>query len=336
MTTGDKMNTRRDFISAVSAAPLLLAVSAPATHAQARYPNKPIRWIIPNTAGSPNDVIARKLAEPLGQDLGVPVIVENKPGASQTIGAAEVARSAPDGYTFMFSIADPLVGALATVKSLPYNPRKDFTFITKVGAASAVLVANPSVKANNLVELIAQSKAANTPLSFGSWGPGTFPSQIMTELSQKAGVKFIEVAYKGSVPAMQDVMGGHVSLTYLAAFLAAPLAAQGKLKILANPAPRRSPLAPNAPTFAESGYNSFIFNYQLWVGLTGPAGMDTAIRDRMAQAIQKALRDPGFIKFMGDIGFTVIGSTPAEFESDYRAEVEVVPKLIRESGVVPE
>lgn len=331
------MSDRRQFISAGSALSLALLCGAGPAHAQpAKYPNRPIRWVLPSPAGSPLDAVARKLAETMAPGLGVPVIVENKPGGAATIGAAEVARSAPDGYTFMFSVADPLIGALAAVKAMPYDPRRDFSFISKVATSGPVLVVNPSVKANTLAELLAELKATKAKLSYGSWGPGSMPSQVIESMAQQAGVVLNEVPYKGAPPALQDLLGNHVAMTMIAPHLAAPLAAERKLKILAVVSPRRSALLPNVPTFAESGFNSFVFTNEIWVGLTGPAKIDDAVRDRMVQAVQAALRDVAFSKFMGDIGFAIVGNSPAEFEKEYRAEVDIVPRLMRERGVVPE
>lgn len=329
------MSNRRQFMAASGALSLTLALTDP-SRAQAKYPSKPIRWVVPTPAGAPQDSIARRLAETVSRVLGVPVIIDNKPGGSGTIGAAEVARAAPDGYTFMFSVADPLIGALAVLKSLPYDPRRDFTFVTKVANSGPILVANPSIKASNLPELIAELKAGNNKMSYGSWGPGTMPTQVLEAMAQQAGVGLTEVAYKGAPPALQDLLGGHVALTFVAPHLVVPLAAERKVKPLAVVSARRSALLPNVPTFAEAGFNGFVFTNEIWVGLTAPAKMDVAIRDRMTQAVQMALREPVMSKFLSDTGFLVVGNLPAEFEKEYRAEVDVVPRLMRERGVVPE
>ena len=330
------MTNRRHFIAAGGVTLLALALGSPAAMAQAGYPSKPIRWVVPSPAGSPIDSIARKLGESVARRLGVPVIIDNKAGAAGSIGAAEVARSAPDGYTYLFTVGDAVVGALAVVKSLPYDPRRDFTFISKVASNGPVLVAHPSVKASKLSELIAEMKATRAKPVYGSWGPGTLPVQVMESMARQAGVTFTEIPYRGSPPALQDLLGNQVGMTFTSPNVAAPLITEGKLKALSVVGPRRSPLLPNVQTFAEAGFAGFVFTNEIWVGLLGPAKLDRAIQDKMAETVHATVREPALQKFLGDTGFTAIGNSPAEFEKEYRAEVEVVPRLLRELGVTPQ
>ena len=329
------MTNRRLFTAAGSMLALSLALASQMALAQAPYPSKPIRWVIPSPAGSPVDSIGRKLGQSVAKRLGEPVVVDNKPGAVGTIGAAEVARAAPDGYTFMFCVGDPLIGALAVLKSLPYDPRSDFSFISKVAANGPMLMANPSVKANNLPELIAQLKASGEPLSYGSWGPGTLPTQVMETMAKQAGVKLLEVPYRGSPPALQDVLGNQIAMTFVSPLVGAPLIAQGKLKPLAVVS-HRSTVLPNVGTFAEAGFTSYVFNNEIWVGLLGPAKMEPAIRDKMAEAVRASLQESDMKDFLTNAGFAVIGNSPAEFEKEYRTEVEIIPKLISDLGVKPQ
>ncbi|MGD9942462.1 MAG: Bug family tripartite tricarboxylate transporter substrate binding protein [Burkholderiaceae bacterium] len=330
------MKDRRQFINAAGAVMLAGALQPGAAAAQSRYPSKPVRWIVPFPPGSPVDSVARRLGDAVARVLGVAVVVENKPGGGGTIGAAEVARAAPDGYTLLVAIPDPLVSAMAVHKGLRYDPRKDFSFISKISANGPVLVAHPGVSADSFSALVAQAKAQGTEFSYGSWGPGSLPMQLMQSVARQAGVKFQEVTYAGSPPAMQDLLGGRIDMSLTAPHLAAGLIASGKIKALASLGSSRSPLLPTVQTFAEAGFPGFVFTNYIWIGLLGPAGMESAVRDRMAQAVQLALQGPAMRDFLGQNGFMPIGSTPAQFEQEYRTEAEVIPGLIRELGVVPQ
>ena len=326
------MLTRRHLLTAAGALPLLMGLGV---LAQAKYPAKPIRIVVPSPAGSPIDAVARKLGDSLSRRLAVTVLVDNKPGAAGSIGAAEVARAAADGYTLLFTVNDPLVGVLATMASLPYDPLKDFSFITKVAVSGPVLAAHPSVKANNLSELVAEIKAGARH-NYGSWGPGSLPMQVMESFAQQAGIKITEVSYRGGPPALQDLLAGQIQSTFLAPHLAPPLIADGKIKVIALVGKKRSTLLPNTQTFAEAGFNSFIFTNEIWVGLTAPAKLDRSIQDQLANAVRASLQEPELHKFLIDIGFAIVAKTPDEFAKEHQAEVAVVPGLIRKLGVTPQ
>ncbi|MDM0033443.1 tripartite tricarboxylate transporter substrate binding protein [Variovorax sp. J22P271] len=330
------MLNRRRFVMGGSALPLSLALGLPPSFAQTPYPAKPMRWLVPSPAGSPIDAIARKLAEILVPRLGQPIVIDNKPGAVGSIAAAEVARASADGYTLLFTTADALIGALAVLKSLPYDPRKDFAFISKVASNGPVLVAHPSVKASNLPELIAGIKGGTVPDAYGSWGPGTLPAQVMESMARQAKVKLTEVPYRGSPPALQDLLGNQIGLTFTGPNVAAPLIADGKIKALAVVGPKRSPLLPDVQTFSEAGFKGFVFTNEIWAGLLAPAMVPSAVRDQLAQAVQAAVREPALQKYLAEAGFAALGNTPAEFAQQYAAEVAVVPPLIREMGVAPQ
>lgn len=327
------MLNRRRLITATAAVPLSLLATGQAGWAQAAYPSKTVRIVVPSPAGSPIDAVARKLGDSLSRRMGVPFIIDNKAGAAGSIGAAEVARAAPDGYTYLFSVNDPLVGVLATMVGLPYDPSRDFSFITKVGASGPALVVHPSVKANTLAELVADIKAGARH-AYGSWGPGSLPMQVMESFAQQAGVKITEVPYRGGPPALQDLLAGQIQSTFLAPHLAPPLIADGKIKAIAVAGKNRSTLLPNTQTFAEAGFAGFIFTNEIWVGLTAPAKLNKAIQDQMAGAVRASLREPELTKFLTDIGFAIVANSPEEFAKEHQAEVAVVPALIKKLGVV--
>ena len=279
------------------------------------------------------DGIARRLAQSVSLRLGAPVVVENKTGASGTIGSAEVARAKPDGYTLLFSTDGPLITALATMKSLPYDPRKDFTYLAKVASNGPVLVAHPSVGANSLKELVEELKASGKSMIYGSWGPRTLPVQVMHSAAAQAGV--IQRRLRGSPPALQDVLGDHIKLTFTAPHLAAPLVTDGKLKALAVVGSNRSDVLPAVQTFEEQGLKGFVFTNETWVGLMGPAGLGSAVRQKLGGG--RARRDAGAgVQILGGFRLQRRKGRFGEFAREYHAAVEVIPKLIREAGVVPE
>lgn len=265
----------------------------------------------------------------------MPIVIDNKPGASGTIGAAEVARATADGYTLLLSVGDPLVSAQATMK-IPYDPVRDFRFISKVAASGPMLIASKTVKANNLAELIVEAKGAKTSLSYGSYGPGSFPQQILETLARETGIKLTEVPYRGSPPALQDLMAGQLDLTFTSAIQAAPLISEGRIKALAVIGDQRNAVLPKIETFAEVGFSSFVFRNKVWVGLSGPAALTDTVVQEMAAAVQAAAREPAFTKFLADTGFDLIANSPAQFLQDNRAELAVIPALIRKLGVTPQ
>ncbi|SEB25589.1 tripartite tricarboxylate transporter substrate binding protein [Variovorax sp. YR216] len=328
------MLTRRQLIAA-SASLVPLGLTAP-VRAAAPYPSKPVRFVVPAPAGSPVDTIARKLGDAVARDLGATVVIDNRPGAMGSIGAAEAARSPADGYTFLFTLADPLVSATVMIKSLPYKPATAFSPITKVAVGiGPMLVARPGLKANNFSELVALAKTG-TPLSYGSWGPGTTPVQIMESAARQAGVQFREVPYRGSPPALQDLLGDSIDTTFLAPFVAAPLIAEGRIKALATVGTKRPASLPGVQTFPEAGFSSFVFTNCLWVGLLAPAGTDEAIQRRVGDSVRKAVHGDEFGKYLTSISFDPVGNSAAEFRQDIDKEAQVIPALLRELGLQPQ
>ncbi|MEO7242197.1 MAG: tripartite tricarboxylate transporter substrate binding protein [Variovorax sp.] len=317
------------------AACLLAAALPVSVLAQNAYPDKPIRIIVPLPPGSPVDTIGRKLAESMSAKLGTPVIIDNKPGAALTIGAAEVARAKPDGYTLLLTVAEPLVSAVATMK-ISYDPQRDFRLISKVAASSTgpLLVASAKVKANNLPDLVKEAKASANPMSYASFGPGSYPQQMMETLAKQTGAKFNEIPYKGSPPALVDAMAGNIDLTFSSIDQAKSQIQAGQIKAIAVAS--KSALLPNVGTFSEAGFDNFVFRNKPWIGLVGPAGLPDAVAQKLLDAAQAAAKEPSMVSFLTSIGFDAVGGTPAQFQQDYQAEFAVVPDLIRSLGVKPQ
>ncbi len=297
------------------------------------YPSKPIHWIIPVPPGSPVDVIGRKVAEAVAAKLKAVIVVDNRAGASGTIGANETAKAAPDGYTLLFSVSDPFTNAISLLKSPPYDPRTAFKYISKVVDDAPMLVATSNVKATTLKDLIAESKSSD--LSYGSFGPGSFPQIIMEALAKETGAKFQLVQYRGVPAAMQAILNNEVPLTFANVAQVRAQIADGKLKPIAAVG-RRSAVLPNVPTFAEAGIDDPIFRNTIWLGLAGPAGLPPAIVDKTHAALKEALAEPALQGFIAATGFAIVGNSPADFEREVVAQFVAVDRLIKERGIVGE
>lgn len=325
------MTNRRNFLAIAGAWPVLASV-ARAALATPPYPSRPIRVIVPQSAGSPVDIVARKLAEVVSPHIGVPVIVDNRTGASGTIGTAEAARAAADGYTMLVTAGEPLVSGPAVMK-LPYDADRDFKYISKlaVSTSGSVLVASPSIHVSGVPELLTLAKSSAAPLSYASFGPGSFPQLILESIARQAKLKFTEVPYKGSPPALQDVIAGNVQLGVFSVLQSEPFINAGKLKPLAIVG--KSSRLPDVQTFAQAGFDRFIFQNKPWVGLMGPAALPADVVHRWTRAITSAEENPGFRKAVSDAGFDAFGNSPEQFAAEYRSEAAAVRRLVKELGV---
>jgi tripartite-type tricarboxylate transporter receptor subunit TctC len=316
--------------SAFLRAALFAAMSLPFAGFAAPYPAKTIRFVVPYPAGGPLDAVARLLAQKVSDSVRQPIIVDNKPGAGGNIGADIVAKSPPDGYTL-------LMGAVAThainptlYASIPYDAAKDFIPITQIGSTPNVLVVNPSVPATNVREFIAYAKANPGKLNFGSGSTGSAGHLAGELFKAMAGVEMTHVPYKGAAPAMNDLIGGQVQLMFdnLASSLAQVRA--GKIRALAVTTAKRSPLAPDLPTIAESGLPGFDIN--TWFGLFVPAGTPHDVVERLHDEFTRALASPEVREKMLALGAEPVGSTPSEFAAYIRSEGEKYARIIKASG----
>lgn len=323
------MTTRRDAMALGLTSACMWAAPARAQDAAGRYPTKPIRLLAPFPPGAPFDAVARKLAEAMAVKLGVAVLVDNKPGAAGSLGANEVARSPADGHTLLITISDPLVTTPATLK-VPYDPRRDLAPISKIASSAPVLMVNVALKSTSLRELVEEAKAAKQPLSYGSFGPASFPQLVMESFGRKAGVKFTEVPYRGAPPAVQDLLGNQINLAFTSPGQAAQLLPQGKVRVLAAMGASRSPVFPNVPTFGESGFDSYFARRDSWLGLLGPAGLPAAIVGKLGDTVRAIVREPDFAKWLAGLDFTAVAGTPEQFRAELDSELHTVTKFIRE------
>jgi len=303
--------------------------TAAVAHAQ-QWPAKPVRFVVPFAPGGTTDILARTIGEKLALALGQPVIIENKPGAGGSVGAEYTAKAAPDGYTIMGGTISTHAINASLYKSLPYDPVKDFAPITLVARVPNMLVVNPEVPAKNVAELIALMRANPAKYTFASSGNGTSQHLSGELFKTMAGVEMQHIPYKGSPPALQDVVGGQVTMTFDNITTAWPLAKGGKLRALAVTTAKRSSVAPEVPTLAESG----LAGYEVgsWQGVFAPAGTPPEIVKRLNAEIVKIIRMPDVNEKLTALGAEPVGNTPEEFGTLVRAEVGKWADVVKKSG----
>jgi len=310
-----------------------LAAIAPAARAQA-FPNKPIRLICPFPPGGAVDIASRAIATELSKTIGQQVNVENKPGAGGNIGGIEAVRSAPDGYTLFMTTSGIQAINPALYAKMPFDPNKDLTPVSALVSLSNVLVVHPSVKANSVAELIALLRAQPGQLTFASSGSGTSIHMSAEMFKQIARVDMVHVPYKGSAPALTDLLGGQVNLMFDNIPSALPHIRSGKLRALATTGARRDPTLPELPTIAESGVTGY--ESGVWFGLAAPAGTPRDIVSRVADEAIKGTRSPEFIKRMTELGYVIIGAGSDTMAEMNRAEVARWGPIVRASGAKAE
>ncbi|OZI32447.1 ABC transporter substrate-binding protein [Bordetella genomosp. 10] len=306
----------------------VLAATIPSVSAAA-YPDKPIRLIVPFAPGGGTDILARIVAARMGTALKQTVVVENVAGASGTIGAAKVARSAPDGYTLLVGVSGTQVIAPATFPHLPYVPLKDFVAISRIAYGGNILVANPSFPAHNLEELISLAKKPGGDFAYGSWGVGSGGHLAGISINVAANVKLRHVPYKGAGPLMSDVIGGVLPLGMSDPTTALALIKAGKLRALAVSGAERSPALPHVPTFAESGVP---LKLDIWFGLFAPAKTPEPIVELLEKAAQEAASDPEVKAKVAEFGMRGDWTPRAAFTDQMRAETRIWADLVKATG----
>jgi tripartite-type tricarboxylate transporter receptor subunit TctC len=308
-----------------------IALASIATLAQAQaWPSKPIKWVVPFAPGGTTDILARTVGEKLAVALGQPVIIENKPGAGGGVGAEYTAKAAPDGYTIMGGTISTHAINASLYKDLPYDPVKDFVAITLIARVPNMLVVNTAVPAKDVKELIALLKANPNKYSFASSGNGTSQHLSGELFKSMSGTEMQHIPYKGSPPALQDVMGGQVTMTFDNITTAWTLAKAGKLRALAVTTAKRSSIAPDVPTLAESGLPGF--EVGSWQGVFAPAGTPPAIVKRLNAEIVKALNLPDVREKLGALGAEIVADSPEEFSALVKSEVVKWADVVKKSG----
>ena len=297
----------------------LLALCASASHGQDRYPNRPVKIIVPTPAGGPVDVVARLTAQYLSGTIGQSVVVDNRPGAGNTLGSKEAARAEPDGYTLLYSSVSGLILSPLIQKDPGYDPITSFAPIAPVGTGTTILVVHPSFPAKTVQELVAYAKANPGKVNFSSGGVGVLPHMIGEMFKSRAGIDIVHVPYRGGGPSIQDVVAGNIQMTFEGIGVLLPLVRAGKLRMLATVSPKRLPEMPDVPTMEETGYPGFVS--QSWTGLLAPANTSPDIVNRLNAQINDALRDKAFVDSLAKLGADPLGGSPQEFAALIKADI---------------
>jgi tripartite-type tricarboxylate transporter receptor subunit TctC len=311
---------------------LCCAVAAGAATAQ-QYPSKTVRFIVPQTAGSATDTVARGIAVRLAERFGLPVVVENRAGASGIIGAELVAKAPPDGHTILIVSATHTVNP-SLRRSLPFDPVKDFAPVTLATSQSYMLLAHPSLPAKNVRELVALAKARPGQIDYAATAIGSLGHLAFELLNVTAGIKLSLVPYKGVSPALADLLGGHVSVLFLTVVSGTPQVRAGRLRGLAVSGAKRSPIAPDIPTVAESGFPGF--EVSGWYGILAPANTPAAVVIRLNSEMVAILQSPEMRERLAADGSEAVGSSPQQFGDQLKSEIAKWGKVVSAAGIQPE
>ncbi len=310
-----------------------LVATGPTLAQGVAFPTQPIRLVVGFPAGGASDVAARAIASQMTTQLGQQVIVENKPGAASNIGAEFVAKSKPDGYTLLLgTISTSINGSL--YKNLNYNPSTDFVAISQIASTAFLLVSNPNSPYKTVADIIAAAKKAQGTSQlpdYATAGNGS-GSHLFTELfASMAGIKLNHIPYRGAAPAVADVMGGQVPITFDNILTTLAQTKSGKLHAIAVSTKTRSSVAPEIPTIAESGVPGY--DATAWFGIFAPKGTPAPIVKKLAESIQAAVRTPTVTEVLLKSGAEPVGSTPAEFDAFYKAEVAKWAQVVKNANV---
>src|SRR5471030_1962334 len=309
----------------------LAAIAANGSSQADEWPSRPVRAIIPLSPGSAADIIPRIVFEQLSAQLGQPIIVENKPGASGTIAARAVAMADPDGYTLLAHSSAHII-APSTVANLPYDPIKDFVAVAPLGNLPNVLVISPSKNIKTVQELVALGKTR--PITFGSIGVGSPIHLTMERFRISAGFQEQAIPFKGAPEALLEVMTGRVDVYYSPVTAALPFIRDGKLLALAVSSPTRSPTLPDVPTTLESGYPNS--DYRFWIGVFAPVKMPRDIVNKLNAEIQKAVQMPGVADKLTKLGVQPMTMNTGEFDKFVKDELKINAELAKAAGLTPQ
>lgn len=306
-------------------------MAATSTHAQDAYPRKPIRFVVPWPPGGASDLIARLIGQKMSESMGQPVVIENRPGAGGMIGSEVVARSAPDGYTMLYGSTGPNAMNASLYKKMPYDPVKDFTPVTQVNVLPLVLMVNPGVPATSVKELIALAKSKPGQINYGSVGKGSAHHFAGEMFKSMAGIDIVHVPYKGSAPALLDLIAGRIQMHFDTIPAAAAHIKAGTVRAIAISSAQRASMLPDLPTVAEAGLPGYEMN--AWQTVVVPAGTPTAVVNRLNQEIHKAMSTPEMRDRLAEMGAIVIMNSPEQEEARVRNEVAKWAKAVKDSGM---
>ena len=326
-----RMHRRRFGALGLSA---LAAASLPAL-AQGQWPTgRPITWVVPYPPGGTTDILGRAIAQRLGASLGTTVIVDNKAGATGTIGSGFVARSAPDGYTLLGTSIGPQAIVPNLLQKMQYDPVGAFAPVTLIGTIPHVLVVGAAQPMRTVADLVAQAKARPEELSFASGGSGTILQMQGELLRLQTGTRMTHVPYKGDTPAIQDVLAGHTSFMFAPVAAALPHIQGGQLRALAVTSAARLKALPDVPTMGQAGFKDFVV--EQWQALYAPAGTPAAVVQKLNAEVVRHLKDPEIAAMADKLGVTLVGSTPQQLADTQKADLAKWAKVIKDAGIKPE
>jgi tripartite-type tricarboxylate transporter receptor subunit TctC len=314
------------------AAAIASALPGPA-HAQT-YPTRTVTLVIPFAPGGSNTVVGRAIADKIGELLGEKIVIDNRPGAGGTVGTRAVAKSEPDGYTLLLSFTGTMAIAPSLYKNVGYDPRRDFAPIGMIGNAPNSLVVHPSFPAKTLAEFVAYAKANPGKVNFGSAGAGTVSHITGEYFAASAGIKLVHIPYKGTGPALTDLLGGHIPMAFAPIPASHANVSAGLLRALAVTSTARSSLLPDVPTVAESGFPGF--DASLYYGLVAPAGTPRAVIDKLNKALRGALASDEVKKQLGLDGTEITPGTPEAYADYIDKDEKKWSALVKASGVEQE
>ena len=326
-----QMNIRSFLAACVGLAASLALLPVPSL-AQT-YPSKPVKVVVGYSAGGAVDVVARTLGQSLAASMGQPFVIENKPGAGTNIAVKSVIDAPPDGYTLLMA-ANALAANMALYQPAPFDAEKELVPVALVGRVPVVIAANASAPYSTVAQLIAAAKANPGSVAFATPGNGSTPHMAAELFARAAGISLLHVPYRGGAQAITDVIGGQVPLLAMNALEVKPQVVSGKLKVLAVLSPQRSPIFPDAPTIAESGFKGF--EASVWYALMAPAGTPRPVIDRLHAEVQKALQTRQVSERMSSVGGEVIAGSQAMMAALLHAERQRYEKLVHDANIKPD
>jgi tripartite-type tricarboxylate transporter receptor subunit TctC len=322
------------FLASLAAVLSCASLADSASAAEAAYPSKLVRVVVPFAAGGSTDLLARNIAQRLNEAWKQPVIVENRVGGAGIVGSELVAKSPPDGYTLLIGTVTTHAVAATLYKKLPYDVQKSFAPITEFSYTAQLLSVHPSIPTKSVKELVALAGARPGALNYGSAGNGTTSQMAMELFKSVAKIDVVHVPYKGTGPAMTDLLGGHIALMFDVIMTSLPHMQSGKLRTIGISSLKRDPLAPDVPTIAESGYPGY--EALVWFGLFAPAGTPAEIVRSIQEEIARALATPKMRELLASQGLVVVASTPTEFAARVGSEVVKWRKVIQDARITLE
>jgi tripartite-type tricarboxylate transporter receptor subunit TctC len=308
------------------------AVMPAALQAQTNYPTKPIRFVVPYPAGGATDYVARLIGERLSKSVAQPVVIDNKSGAAGAIGVAEVAKAAPDGYTVLITINDPLVNNTALFKTLPYDPRKDLAFVAQILRSPAVISASTALGAKSFDEF-RKMASPHAKLSYASWGIGGLGHLAGESLNRELKAQMVHVPQRGEGPVVQDLLAGTVSVGLSSVATAMPHIASGKVIALAMMGKERSTALPQVPTLRELGFTDPLYESSVWMAALVPSQTPAAVVQKLSAEIRAIADSAEVRKLLTERGFEMMVTTPEQAQQNYKAEFELITGRIRALGI---